>query len=146
MKSVSKKAGAVHLKGEGLVPISKQMRVSTAVRLGLVVAVSCWVLVGCGGVSRDRPVMFPLPELGATRAGRVVTVSYRLPESGQPRPKWILVKVTKQGRIPVGGNYRVRGNSGKVKIKIPFEGDRLVALAQTLDLEGHSELAKTPVR
>ncbi|HEY2335405.1 MAG TPA: hypothetical protein VGH58_10410, partial [Solirubrobacterales bacterium] len=46
----------------------------------------------------------PLPELSATRAGNVVTVSYHWPESSQPQPKWIIVKVSESGGIPVGGN------------------------------------------
>lgn len=134
-------------------PITRQMRVLTVGRLGLVLAVSCAVLGGCGS---NPPAMFPLPELNARQSGNVVTVSYHLPENGQPRPKWILVKVSESGGIPVGGNYPVHGNSGQVQIdhgnsgqvqiEGPFEGDHLVALAQTIDLEGHSEVARAPVR
>jgi hypothetical protein len=90
--------------------------------------------------------MFPLPELSATRAGNVVTVSYHWPESSQPQPKWIIVKVSESGGIPVGGNYPVHGNSGQVQIEVPFEGGQLVALARTLDREGHSEVVEAPVR
>jgi hypothetical protein len=88
----------------------------------------------------------PMPELSATRSGNMVMVSYHLSESAHPQPKWILIKVAEQGRLPVGGNYRVHGDSGQVQIEIPFEGNQLVAMARTLDQEEHSEVAEVPVR
>ena len=94
----------------------------------------------------DKMQKGPSPELHATQAGNVVTVNYRFSEDAKPPPKWILIKVSEAGGIPVGGNYPVHGNGGQVKIEVPFKGNRLVAIAQAVDLEGHSEIVETPVR
>ena len=125
--------------------ITKGLRILLGGFMVLVVT-ACVILSGCGSGHSDSEATSPLPELHATQAGNVVTVNYRFSEDAKPPPKWILIKVSEAGGIPVGGNYPVHGNGGQVKIEVPFKGNRLVAIAQAVDLEGHSEIVETPVR
>lgn len=88
----------------------------------------------------------PAARLHARRSGSFVEVGYKFPADARPRPTSIIVAVSEPNGPPVGGNYRVHGTSGHVRIHAPFEGGQLIARTRTLAPGAQGLVSEVPVR